>query len=598
LAAWLVVSSVSLAPRLMFAGRFPTCPVSDFRSVVDLSTIMQDSIFARGAWHWQYFNPGLPLLLSLLHRISPLDPDSTARLATVVGMGLVPLIPIFVLRPVVTLRWRMLLGLLLALHPGAVGFSTVVAQDNWVTLPIVALCCTAMRVLFGSGKGKPVLAGLLYVVAFFIRQEMLLVLIPLTLGAAIGRVRAGALRTRNVAVLGSVVLPALLFGIMHRGIATGRFALTTEHSGTAMLGAYVPGTGRNHWTDPLPFVASEAPELLDNPTMLQPGAFRLAIRELMRRPWFHTIRVVAAVLEDLRRVDSANLYWSLGHPEVLPVEKHADAAKFGRRFRSFFDNWLVGLHILFLAAMWVLIESRQRVLLGLAVSTIGLKIAIHALSVSQPRFFVPIVALEYLFLGFAAREIVQNAFSRVRIIRSMAIGGLLFGLLACTHSATESWFLQHDVDHQRLYRFQVPIQGGNGEAVSCILDEGRLTQLAPTVRFTMRNRDPQPNERVHLQCDVPPRAGGGSVHIGILDEYEHGDVPGRVVQRVHVDDHEVLVHDIGKRAGTGWNNVQLLGSEATNKVQVDIEVRAVAPDPGAAWGQASTSALRFTSVVP
>ena len=46
--------------------------------------------------------------------------------------GLTPLLPFLLWRPILTFRWRMAAGLALALWPGQIFFSGVVAQDNWV----------------------------------------------------------------------------------------------------------------------------------------------------------------------------------------------------------------------------------------------------------------------------------------------------------------------------------------------------------------------------------------------------------------------------------------------------------------------------------
>ena len=149
---------------------FPVRPVSDFEGLVALARLMRDVSWTAPSWRWIYFSPGLPLTLSLVLRLFPGPPEDVARLATAVVCGLVPLLPFALWRGVVSFRVRLLAGVLLALWPGQVFFSGVVAQDNWVLPPTVALACLAARALLAGGRGRPVLAGLLYALAAAMRQ--------------------------------------------------------------------------------------------------------------------------------------------------------------------------------------------------------------------------------------------------------------------------------------------------------------------------------------------------------------------------------------------------------------------------------------------
>ena len=49
--------------------------------------------------------------------------------------------------------------------------------------------------------------------------------------------------------------------IIHRGRATGRYALTSSHIGGTMLGSYVPGAGAG-WVEPTAYLATKNSTLL------------------------------------------------------------------------------------------------------------------------------------------------------------------------------------------------------------------------------------------------------------------------------------------------------------------------------------------------
>src|SRR5262249_13330679 len=150
-----------------------------------------------------------------------------ARIATACVTGLVGILPFLIWRRVVPYRWRMLAGLLLALWPGQVFFAGVVVQDNWILPPMVALACLAVgRSRDSEEPGRPLLAGALYAASFAIRQEMLIVLLPLAIAAGVSP-RGSRRRGRDVAVLLAVSAAVLLLLGFQRREATGRFSVTT-----------------------------------------------------------------------------------------------------------------------------------------------------------------------------------------------------------------------------------------------------------------------------------------------------------------------------------------------------------------------------------
>ena len=138
--AWgALLLALGLASRLLMAIAFPVRPISDFSGVLSFALAMRDQSIAAPGYYWDVFNVGPPLVLSVLLRLFPHDPEATARLTTAVWTGLMPLLPFVIWRRAMPLWVRVLAGALLAVWPGQVLFSGVVAQDNWVTPPTVAV---------------------------------------------------------------------------------------------------------------------------------------------------------------------------------------------------------------------------------------------------------------------------------------------------------------------------------------------------------------------------------------------------------------------------------------------------------------------------
>src|SRR5204862_6022360 len=126
-AVFLAVLGVAI--RLAFVRAFPTQPFWDFLQLVHFGELLRDHGPLAYGWYWAQFNPGLPLILSLLFRAFPGNDAATARIATAAATGLLPLLPYLIWRPVLTRRVRLLAGVLLAVWPGQVFFSGAVSQD-------------------------------------------------------------------------------------------------------------------------------------------------------------------------------------------------------------------------------------------------------------------------------------------------------------------------------------------------------------------------------------------------------------------------------------------------------------------------------------
>ena len=122
------------------------------------------------------------------------------------------------------------------------------------------------------------------------------------------------------------------------------------------------------------------------------------------------------------------------------------------------------------------------------------------------------------------------------------------------------------------------------------MTSGRLVSIvAGVATLEPFHRDPAPGEIAAADCAL--NAGGASpLRLRLQDGYAPGGLPGRMLQRVLVDGREVLVHDLAAEPGEGWMEIPL-GPGRT----VRIEIVAVHPDPGAAWGKAASTRFQLTT---
>lgn len=74
--AWLcLIVVIGLFSRLLFIRFYPTIPISDFLSIIDFAFIFSGDIFAKNAWHWHYFSPGLSMIISVMLDF-PINPQN------------------------------------------------------------------------------------------------------------------------------------------------------------------------------------------------------------------------------------------------------------------------------------------------------------------------------------------------------------------------------------------------------------------------------------------------------------------------------------------------------------------------------------------
>ena len=585
-----VIVLLSILPRLVFIVLFPTMPISDFRGLVDFAIAIRDSAFAIGTYHWEFFSAGLSTILSVIIRVFPHSPETTARWATAILTGLVPIFPYTIWRGVLDLRTRIFAGLLLAFWPGQIFFSGVVSQDNWVLIPITALSSLAVRSLVARDDGHPFWSAALFALGTFIRQEMIIVLIPVALTAA-GLGGGNKHLRRHLFLWMAATLLLLLTIAGQRGVATGRFALTTEHGGKALLGAYVPGAALSYWINPNPYIVSIDPLLLRDKKRLKEEFYRLALKEALRRPKFHLVRMVSGILNNLGRPDRPNFYWSLSAPNVLPSEYKRRSDMFVEKISPFLDAFTVMIHAFFLASLLEGISRRNWPILAIS-ATILLKIFVHAVIVAQPRYFMSVIALELLIIPLSVDQAIKSKNIGRSVLITVGAAAIIF-LLAIVALKARAYILTQDDNIQREYRFSLSEPMGKG-LLRCLVDCGRLSDLTEqSAQLELLNRDPSPGETAIAKCQLIGSGLPVPLSLKVMDPYAPGDFPDRIIQRVIVDGKELFRHDLAAQPGSGWFEIPLgFVGEGTNK-SVLIEIIAVRPDPGWEWGLASRTTFQL-----
>jgi len=584
-------------PRYAFVTKFPSIPFSDFLSLVAFGQYLHEHGILSNGWFWEFFNPGLPLILCGLFTIFPgANPETTARISTMVVTGLVPVLPFLIWRGVLPFWVRLLAGSALALWPGQILFSGVVAQDNWVMPPVIALGALAVRALYSNQRStrQSLAAGLLYAISVALRQEMAVALLPLLLAA--GGLMPRFRKQQVLAVCLAAGMP-LLASAIYRGAATGRFSLTTEHGGLSILGAYVPGAMQNGWIDPYPFIASVRPDLLSSPKAVRSHAALLAFREVVRRPVFQIARILSTALIAAVWGESYSLTWSLDAPEVLPASLHEQATALSIALHRPLRIEMAAMQGLFVSAIVIAIRLRKRAILFLA-ATVVLKYILHAVTNMQGRYFFVATGLEILAIVLAIYEVAPALRPKIGLLAGALTAGLATSAVLIFFAPWFAAFMHgHDIDPQRTYQF--PLMLGQSALLSCRVDQGVLDALnvaADSRHFaTIRtfHTDPPPDETAVAACELTGTGEPLPVILQVFDSYAPGGMGDRMVQSVALDGGEVWTHDIGREAGTGWANIPLGNVGAATKRQVVIAVKAVRPDPGADWGDAARTTFRL-----
>lgn len=603
--AWTaLIAALGVLPRLALVLAYPTQPVSDFVQLIRFGQELHQESLVAHTWQWEFFNPGLPSALSVVFHLAPGPDEAAARLATAVLCGLLGVLPFLIWRGVLPFWVRLSTGLALALWPGQMAFSGVVAQDNWVLAPTVALGALAVRALCGgaSSKGSPIAAGILFVLALVTRQEMLVTLFPVALAAS-GLWNGRVWQPRKLVPLAATAGVLLLAFAGQRFLATGRFTVLTQHTGTTVLSAYIPGATANYWADPVAYVASVRPDLVLNRTQLRKESLGLALDEALRRPGFHAYRIFSCVLKFAIEGESDNLYWALIDPEAQPPDRRAGAKALAEWLGPWLKVEMALLLALFLGALFLAVGRRNEITTAILVlSTFAiLKGVLHSLTMAQGRYYLSVTAIGILIAGLGLLEARRAASKRLPLLAYGAAALIAAATLFVTPRVVAHVRALDRVD-QPVYQFPLLTPDSAAE-LFCRVEKGRL-HLLEANRVILHPfpfaPDPAPGEVSELACDLKLRKSRTPVPVTLLiqDGYARGGLPGRIVQRVEVEGGGSWSHDLAAEGWEGWSQVPLGEAWPGVTRKVRIQIAAVQPDPGAAWGTVAGTEIRVIRAQP
>lgn len=606
-----LVALLGVLTRLVFILVFPTQPISDFLFILNFARVLAQDVLAPGSPMWQILGPGTSFFLSLFLRVLPFPPEVVARSLTATLTGLLPLLPFLLWKGVFSLRARVVAALLLALYPAQIIFSGVVAQDNWVLLPVTALGALAVRVVALKSSGHPVWAAVLFAAGFFIRQEMLFVLLPLGLVTMAGCSKSHRLANLLKGTLITVILIGML--VLQRGAATGEYRLTTSHLDDSLLGSYAPSAEMS-WLDPRVLVAARAPDLLENDRYKQ-QAFDLVINEIFLRPGYHAVRILFSPFFHILNLELASAYWGLTAPGVLAGERQA-AAQFLVTHtlpHAVYFSYIV--HVLFLAGLFFTFLERKWAGAVSLLAAIVLKLGFHALIVSQSRYFLTVYVLEVLLIGSLLDDLLSRQYAIAHLFSANGLKNISYrnvisylglGLIATLgiHQSTrlaENYLIRADENTQVTYQFPASLPAAE---IGCQMTEGRLlffrtgSQTSPgMIKMDFLKADPEPGSRVVLTCKVTTNTAH-PLRMRIQDTYPNGNYPNRILQVVTINAAEVYRRDIADMPGAGWHDIPLDTHPDGTPLEIQVIILAPEPDAGWQWGRAALTEVQFTPMQP
>lgn len=574
------VFAVAVGVRLALLLPFPPVPISDFRALVEFGVHLAGAGPWAAGWYWGFANPGVPLVLAALFGFFPADPEAVARLASAVAGGLAAPLPLLLWRRDLP-RWAGLAaGLALALWPGQLLFSGVIAQENWALAPTVALAALAVRVMRGA-EPAPLAAGMLWALTGAFRQELWLAWAPLGLAAAGLFDRRPGWRRRAARLAFALLLPAAALA-GQRALATGRFALTTEHGGLSLLGRVVPGATTTLWRDPRPFLAAHRPELLLDEARLRVEASEVAWVEFRRRPLFQTLRSPTLVAYCLVEGEVELAYWSLMAPGAQRADRREHAARLGMRLAPWLRGWSAVVIAFAGAAMIAGALSRSRTM-GILTAAVALKLGVHLFHSVLGRLLIPATALLLVAVVVAAAELAELP-RRQRLRRAaIAVGGGV--LLAAAAVAVVPWAMAMaraaDREEEQLtYRF--PLQPPRGAAgLDCEMAEGRLAALTADGRaaVSLPSASGWGGERAAVECEVRRGSPSETLLLRLDDPLTGHPAAGALRVTVQVDGHQALDQVLGRTA-TGDELAVALPETATRVLLQLSRAEVAPPDAG------------------
>ncbi len=378
-------------------------------------------------------------------------------------------------------------------------------------MPAVALGALAVRVLRApESPAHPLAAGVLLAACVAFRQELLVALLPAAIAAA-GLLRKDGMRFRRAAGLAAAAAVPLLALASQRYQASGRFAITTEHGGLALLGSVVPGAADAGWVDPRAYIAAVEPELLENRTVARKAASRLAAAEWRRRPAFHLLRSASVSGRLAVESDADSLFWSIGSPQALPPGRMNGAGAGGPLYARWFPRlrWELALiQGLFLASVWRAFRRRDAAVLVLAACVV-LKFALQSVASPLGRLMIPATALELLAIGLGLAELPTGR-ARLRFGLAAAVVAALFLFAEPRLTALA---VAKDEPPLPVSRFPLEISGSADAGIArCVVEEGEVTSIEWRRAWVRPRTADQP---ARIRCAAKNGGGAGTLIVRV-----------------------------------------------------------------------------------
>ncbi|KKN33787.1 hypothetical protein LCGC14_0800200 [marine sediment metagenome] len=163
-------------------------------------------------------------------------------------------------------------------------------------------------------------------------------------------------------------------------------------------------------------------------------------------------------------------------------------------------------------------------------------------------------------------------------------------LILHTYRAHDGDFLKYSADIEKLVPVKQFERTSKFRLGFEIFDIKNKTELDHSQKFSfqLEAEDLKFNDFAGIETAFFPKKGKSyTLKAKIFDGYSPKDFKGWLVQRILIDDLEVLRHDLGDESGTGWNDVEMKIPFTNNQIKIRIEVRAVSKSITAGWADAS-----------
>ena len=118
-----------------------------------------------------------------------------------------------------------------------------------------------------------------------------------------------------------------------------------------------------------------------------------------------------------------------------------------QRVSPILSTFMVAIHTLFLASFVFSVYKRNWPVLVL-VATVFLKILIHAVTVAQPRYFMPAIALEWLVIALSVDDAMSSRKIIPFVLATASAAAIVF-LLVIVSLKAQAYILTHDESVQR-----------------------------------------------------------------------------------------------------------------------------------------------------